>query len=211
MSKPRTRDDVAARQRLVQGDGPRISPYAPDELPDNALEIHGRVQAVADWAGKVITRETIPEFFGTLLRHPTLFEKQTAFGLELLTKGVIPPRERELAILRIAWLCGAPYEFGEHVFFAHRLGITSEEIDSVKAGYSAPCWSNHERLILKAVDELYDEAIISDATWAGLAENYDERQLIELPIVIGQYHSMAYLLNTLRARLHEGNDGLMAR
>ncbi len=211
MTRTRTVQDAAKRQQQVQGDGPRILPYAAEELPDNALEIHGRVQAVADRAGKIITRETIPEFFGTLLRHPDLLEKQTAFGLELLTNGAIPPRERELAILRIAWLCGAPYEFGEHTFFAHRLGITSEEIDAVKAGANAPNWNAHERLVLTAVDELFDDAIISDATWAGLAETYDDRQLIELPIVIGQYHSMAYLLNTLRARLHEGNAGLLAR
>ncbi len=211
MIRSRTPEEAAERQRFIQADGPRIEPYSPDEMPDLALEMHGRVSVVANRNDRIHTKEDLPEFFGTLMRHPALFEKQTEFGLELLARGAIPPRERELAILRIAWHCGAPYEFGEHVFFAHRLGITSEEIDAVKTGPDAGNWSAHERLVITAADELFENAVISDATWAGLAQSYDERQLIELPIVIGQYHSMAYLLNTLRARLHEGNAGLLAR
>lgn len=53
--------------------------------------------------------------------------------------------------------------------------------------------------------------MISDATWASLAERYDERQLIELVIVIGQYQTIAYYQSSLRISLHEGNLGLKAR
>jgi hypothetical protein len=53
--------------------------------------------------------------------------------------------------------------------------------------------------------------MISDATWRTLAKRLDERQLIELPIVVGQYQTVAYYQNSLRLRLHTGNLGLMAR
>jgi hypothetical protein len=52
---------------------------------------------------------------------------------------------------------------------------------------------------------------ISDATWGMLARRLDERQLIELPIVVGQYQTVAYYQNSLRLRLHTGNLGLKAR
>ena len=65
--------------------------------------------------------------------------------------------------------------------------------------------------LLTAVDEPKRDAMISDATWAALAQTLDDKQLIELPIVIGQYRTVAYYQNSLRLRLHEGNAGLKAR
>ncbi|CAN7659395.1 hypothetical protein LJR225_005239 [Phenylobacterium sp. LjRoot225] len=53
--------------------------------------------------------------------------------------------------------------------------------------------------------------MITDGTWAVLARTLTEPQLIELPILIGQYQGVAYLQNALRIRLMEGNEGLRAR
>jgi hypothetical protein len=49
------------------------------------------------------------------------------------------------------------------------------------------------------------------STWGTLAKRLDERQLIELPIIVGQYQTVAYYQNSLRLRLHTGNRGLRAR
>ncbi len=211
MIRSGTMEQAAERQRQIQADGPRIEPYSADEMPDKALEIHMRVSAIANREERQRTKADLPEFFGTLMRHPAIFEKQTEYGLALLAHGAMPPRERELAILRIAWRCGVPYAFGEHVFFAHRIGITSAEIDAVKSWPDKADWSPHEEHILSAVDELFENAVLSDATWAGLSLRYNEQQMIELLMVIGHYHALAYLLNGMRVRLHDGNDGLLAR
>jgi alkylhydroperoxidase family enzyme len=120
-------------------------------------------------------------------------------------------RYRELAILRIAWLCQAPYEWGEHVLVGKRFGLTSEDIARVIDGPNAEGLEPHDGAILQAVDELHRDAMISDATWSRLSQRLDERQLIELPIVVGQYQAVAYYQNSLRLRLHTGNDGLKAR
>jgi alkylhydroperoxidase family enzyme len=64
---------------------------------------------------------------------------------------------------------------------------------------------------VRAAEELYDDAVVSDGTWATLAKRLDDRQLIELLVVIGQYQAVAYYQNSLRLRLHEGNPGLKAR
>jgi hypothetical protein len=53
--------------------------------------------------------------------------------------------------------------------------------------------------------------MISEATWRTLSESLDERKLIELPVLIGQFTLVAYLQNTLRLRLGQGNAGLKAR
>lgn len=204
-------EDVEERERYVVGDCPRILPLTSDEMDDYAIEMHRRIRAIANRDLQDVTRDNMPEVIATMLRHPDLFEKQTTVGIQLLAQGAIPPRERELAVLRIGWLCGAPYEFGEHVFMAHDLGITCDEVDAVKTGPSHAIWSEHERAILTAVDELYNDAMISDATWDVLARSFAEQQLIELPLLVGQYQQVAYVQNSLRLRLHPGNDGLRAR
>ncbi len=78
-------------------------------------------------------------------------------------------------------------------------------------GPDAEGLDEHENAILRAVDELHGDSMISDATWSALAKRLDERQLIELPIIVGQYQTVAYYQNSLRLRLHTGNLGLKAR
>ena len=146
-----------------------------------------------------------------MLRHPSLFSRQADVGIQLLAHGTLAARDRELAILRVAWLCQAPYEWGEHVLIAKKLALTSADIERVTQGSEAPGWSEHEQAIVRATEELYENAMISDATWATLSKRLDERQLIELPVLVGQYQSVAYYQNSLRLRLHDGNLGLKAR
>lgn len=114
-------------------------------------------------------------------------------------------------MLRLVWLCCAPCEFGEHVFLAHGVGISSEQIDATKTGSTADIWSPHERAILMAVEELFANAMISDATWAQLAKSWDDTQSMELPILIGHYQQTGYVQNSLPLRLHPGNEGLLAK
>ncbi|PTU31892.1 hypothetical protein CJD38_04180 [Stenotrophobium rhamnosiphilum] len=111
----------------------------------------------------------------------------------------------------MGWLCQAPYQWGEHVLVAKKVGVTSIEIERITLGHEASGWSELDKAILKATDELYKNAMISDATWTVLAKYLDDQQLIELPIVVGQYQTVAYYQNSLRLRLHDGNSGLNAR
>jgi alkylhydroperoxidase family enzyme len=224
--------ETAERQALVVGESPRIGPLPVEQLTDDLLMILQRMEQVntavasrdrggvesllADHAAGLSVAQSphlagIAEIVRTMLRHPDLFARQTDIGIQLLSQGALPPRDRELAVLRIAWLCQAPYEWGEHVLIAKRAGIDSEEIQRITEGSAAPGWSEHDRALMRAVEELYQNAFISDATWATLAARLDERQLIELPIVIGQYQTVAYYQNSLRLRLENGNIGLDAR
>jgi alkylhydroperoxidase family enzyme len=228
-----TADMVREREAVVIGDGPRIQPLPVDDLTADLLKIINRMVAVnsalgsreaetltdllsdhaAGVADDTVSAQLVnlPEILRTMLRHPDLFARQTDVGIELLSHGALSPRDRELAVLRIGWLCQAPYEWGEHVLIARRLGITTEEVERITCGSDAPGWSEHEQAIVRAVEELHRDAMISDATWATLAKGLDERQLIELPILVGQYQAVAYYQNSLRLRLHAGNLGLKAR
>jgi 4-carboxymuconolactone decarboxylase len=146
--------------------------------------------------------------FTTLARHPELFKTWLRFAGYLLTSGTLPFADRELLILRTGYNCRSPYEWGQHVRIALNGGLARELVDRVAAGPDAPGWNEREALLLRAADELHSDARISDATWDALAHELDEQQLIELPILVGQYHLVAFALNSLGVQPEPGLEPL---
>jgi alkylhydroperoxidase family enzyme len=195
------------RHEEIVGVGPRIAP-----LPVSAIDGHGAeiVRSLRAAAGMSEAKE-IPEIVATLLRHPRLYEKHAAIGVELLGAGALSARHRELAILRTGWLCGAPFEWGEHVAIGKRAGLSQAEIEGLTQAAETSGWDDEDRAIVRAAEELHGNAMISDQVWAALAGFLDERQLIELVYVVGHYTKVAFLQNALRLRLPLGNEGLATR
>ncbi|MEA2452319.1 MAG: 4-carboxymuconolactone decarboxylase [Actinomycetota bacterium] len=141
--------------------------------------------------------------FATLAHHPKLLKRWSAFGGTLLFGGVLPARDRELLILRTAWLCKAEYEWGQHVLIGRASGITEEEIERIPDEAISDKWGSLEHALLRAADELHERSVISDETWEVLAEGYDYQQLIEVCMVVGQYHMVAFTLNSLGVELEQ--------
>jgi alkylhydroperoxidase family enzyme len=135
--------------------------------------------------------------FATLAHHPKLLKRWSAFGGVLLYGGRLPARDRELLILRTAWSCRAHYEWGQHAGIALDAGVTEDEVARVASGPDAGGWSAEDASLLRAADELHTANRISDATWTELAARYDEQQLIEVCMVVGQYHLVAFTLSSL--------------
>lgn len=200
--------DIDVREARIIGKPPRIAPLTPEEFDGEAKAL---VVDIRETLGVTDEIGQIPEVFAIMLKHPALFRCQMDIGIELLGRGALSRRERELAILRVGWLCRAPYEWGEHVDIAKRYGVTEEEIERVTQGSSAPGWSEHDRAIIQGVEELLDDKMISDQTWNLLARTWSERQLLEFPVLVGQYFLTAIQQNSLRIRLGEDNIGLRQR
>ncbi len=198
--------DVAVRQAEVVGKAPRIAPLKQVELSADSLAL---CVAIRESVG-VHEHSVIPDYMLTMLKNPEIFRCQMEMGTAIF-QGRLPPRERELAVLRVGWLMRAPYEWGQHVVIAKRYGLSDEEVERVTQGSAAAGWSAKEQAILRGVEELIGGAAISDATWAELATSWDEAQLIEFPMMVGQYVATAYVQNALRMRLSAGNPGLSLR
>lgn len=145
--------------------------------------------------------------YKTLVRHPRLAERFIATIRYILSESTLPPRDRELLILRIGWLCRAEYEWSRHSILARQVGLTDVEIHRISEGPAAEGWSGFEAALLRAVDELYEDAFISDATWETLAEGYSEEQLMDLVFTVGQYNLVSMVLNTFGVQLDEDTSG----
>ena len=167
---------------------PRIAPLHPDDRDPEVAELL-RTYARPDGAELNI--------FTTLARHPRLLKRWGAFGGTLRYRGRLTDRDRELLILRTGYLCRAGYEWGQLVEIARSVGITDDEIARVAPGPDAEGWSADDASLLRAADELHEHSRIGDDTWATLAARYDDQQLIEVCMTVGQYHLVAFTLNSL--------------
>jgi alkylhydroperoxidase family enzyme len=150
-------------------------------------------------------------FYGILAHSPEFLAGYMDLGIAITAACALPGRSRELLILRTGWLCGAPYQWGEHVRIARDHSLSSDDIERVTHGSAAPGWTAQDRALLRAAEELHADAMIGDETWQALAQFLDQRQLLEVPIVVGHYHTTAFLQNAVRVALNDHNPGLSSR
>ena len=174
-------------------DHPRIPPLAPADRDETARSLLSGVGGVGSELN----------IFTTLVRHPNLFRRWSPFGGSLLLAGKLPARDRELLILRTAWNNRCEYEWGQHMPFARDAGLDAQ-IEAVIEGPEASGLDPFDSTLLQAADELHRDSAMSEDTWARLRDRYDERQLIEVPMVVGHYTLLGYTLNSLGIQREEG-------
>ena len=174
-------------------DTPRLPPMDPDDMDPELRLTFGD--------GPVLN------IFRTLAHHPKLMKRWLVFGNHVLAKSTLPPRERELVILRVGWLCRAEYEWAQHVVIGKHAGLSPEEIERIPEGPDAAGWSELDRVLLRATDELHADAFVSDDTWNALAAHLDTRQLMDFLFTVGQYNMVSMVLNTLGVQLEPDADG----
>ncbi|MGH3495604.1 MAG: carboxymuconolactone decarboxylase family protein, partial [Sciscionella sp.] len=85
----------------------------------------------------LLTGTEPPRLFRTLGRHRKLFRGWLRFAGRLMPGGLLPRRETELVILRVAHLRGSDYEFTQHVRLCRRVGVSDADLSRVVAGPEA--------------------------------------------------------------------------
>ena len=201
--------EIHAREEYIRGQPPRLPPLPPEQRTERQQTLLNEMSmVVVDGVRK--PRETKASL-EILIRHAELYKAHVDVAQKYLSDCEMDIRDRELAILRVAWLSQAPFEWGAHVKIAKRSGVTAEEILSIIEGSAASAWSQSDRALVRAMEELHVDSMISDETWADLAKFYNDKKLIELVVLAGQYKTVAYYQNSLRLPLPEGNAGLQAR
>ncbi|MFD9888157.1 carboxymuconolactone decarboxylase family protein [Amycolatopsis sp. NPDC059027] len=183
---------------------PRIAPAPPEEIRPLLGGLLGGLDATeAPAAAHHITANPVLNVLATVGNHPGLLTGLAPL-LGAISTGLLPARDRELVILRVAWHTRARYEWAHHVVIAGGTGLTEQEIARIPHGQGEPGWSDLDAALLRAVDELHGpRAAVSDRTWQQLAAHYDHRQLLELLALTGTYTLVAYVLNSCRVPIDD--------
>jgi 4-carboxymuconolactone decarboxylase len=163
---------------------------------------------------------TPPAIFRAVARNEGLFMHMVDSGLlgptGLLDRRVLPPRLRELLILRTCVAAGNDYEWDLHVdTISARMGLTEAQIADTRTMrpddttwspdersaielVDAPLWSDAERAAIALADALVQRVDVDDALYARLRRHYDEATLIEMTQLVGLYTGVAMLVALAR-------------
>lgn len=175
---------------------PRIPPLRDEDLNNDQKMI----------LAPMAERGPVINIFRTLAHFPEAMSAFVTYGNYVLSRrrNALPPREREIVILRIGYLCRSGYEWTQHAPIGVRAGLTEEEVERIKAGPSAPGWSAADKALLQASDELHHDQFITDATWAALKAHLSDKQCVDLIYTAGQYTQVSMLLNSLGVQIEGG-------
>lgn len=167
---------------------PRIAPLTPPHDPPLAATLAAMMPPGVEPLA----------LFRTLAHNPRVLEKIRAGNL--LDRGSLDRRDRELVILRTTARCGAEYEWGVHVaFFAARVGLSEAVVAATAtAGADDPAWTPRDAWLIRLSDALHDGATVADDLWAALAGEWSGEQLIELIVLAGFYHTVSFVVNALQ-------------
>ena len=170
--------------RLAQ---PRVAP-APETEWTAAQRAVAETYAAAGDAGNALA---------TMLRVPELAEVVHPFLDYAARQSTLPDRHRKLLILRTAWAAQNAYLWADHASDAASAGLTAGELRRVAAGPRADGWTPFEAALLGFVDELFRNSSVTDATWAAVAAEYDDLNMVDAVMTVAEFTTLSMLFNAL--------------
>ena len=173
----------------------RIAPLKDEEFTPEQIE---RLAKSRQKDGSVLN------IFRTLVRAPDAFRAFSWWGGYVMSRNSLSPREREIVILRVGFLCRSGYEWTQHHRIGLQSGLSADEIERIKLGAAGEGWTAAERALLAATDDLHRDHFVSNAAWAELAKHFPERQCMDLVFTVGQYTQVSMILNSFGVQLDPG-------
>jgi alkylhydroperoxidase family enzyme len=169
---------------------PRLHPVDEADLQEKTL---ASLAPYRDQDGRIYA------IWATLAHHEDALRRYLVFSNHVLGKNTLPLKSRELMILRIAARAQAAYEWDQHVRIARRAGLAGETILAAATG----AWDgldDLDRVLLTATDSLVDRQGVDDELWDRLTAHLSTEQIIDVLYTVGQYLTIATVINTLGVR-----------
>ena len=182
--------------RIMRLRQPRIQPVTEAEWTDDSRPVLAANSA----------RGPVLHVFATIARHPKLLKRWVVFANHVLNGSTLPARERELVILRTGFLCRSGYEWAQHAAIGRAAGLTDDELVRLTVGSATEGWSDGDRLLLEATEQLVTDHFVSDPTWSALARTWNEHQLMDLVFAVGQYTLVSMALNSFGVQLEDSTE-----
>jgi alkylhydroperoxidase family enzyme len=111
----------------------------------------------------------------------------------------IPADLRELAILRVAVLNRAAYEFEAHVPHALAAGVGQKAIETLRTAtvFDAPLFTESQALVLELTDKMTRDVVVPDALMVRVNARFNAQEVVELVAAIAAYNMVSRFLVAL--------------
>ncbi|RAJ66479.1 AhpD family alkylhydroperoxidase [Streptomyces sp. Amel2xB2] len=134
---------------------------------------------------------------GMLLHSPPVADGWNSLLAAVREHSSLPADIRELAILRVAALNGAPYEWRAHEPVARAAGFTDAQLAALHEGGDVSPLSPRQRAVLDYTDAMTRQVTVSEAVFDALRAHFDDRGIVELTATVGTYNLVSRFLVAL--------------
>jgi deazaflavin-dependent oxidoreductase (nitroreductase family) len=149
----------------------------------------------------------------TVGRNRSLARGYLRFAAQVVSLGSLSRADVELVTLRTAWNIGCWYEFFHHAHLARTGGLSIDSVERIASGPAAEGWNFRQSVLLTATDELHDQRLISEETFAELSAFLTADQVMELGFLVGHYEMLGMVIKSAGVTPEPGawRRGLLSR
>lgn len=168
----------------------RMPPLTPQTCTAEANDMFER------WRSGAFKNSDQNPVLWTFAHHPKLADLFSALNIHLLSTSTLPVRQRQIAIMRTAWLCKSRYMWSSHLRTSLRRGIEPELFGPLQVGASDPYFTAFERTVIDATEDLVRDRLVSDEHWQALAAQWNNSQLLDFLFTVGTYVLLAGVMRS---------------
>ncbi len=176
---------------------PRMPPIQADEFNDDTRSFLDK------WSGGFFKDADKNPVLLTFAHHPKLAELFSQLNVHLLTTNSLPVKQRQIAIMRTAWICKATYMWSSHLNTSRMVGLQPDMYGPIQAGADDPYFTDFERTVIRATDELVTDKLIGEANWQALMQEWSNQQMLDFLFTVGAYVTVAGVMKSTGVQRQE--------
>jgi 4-carboxymuconolactone decarboxylase len=164
----------------------------------------------AQWSKGAVKDATPPKYppitnpvLRTFAHHPALANAFSPLNLHILGANTLPVKQRQIAIMRTAWITKATYMWSSHLETSMSCGLSPEMYGPIQRGADDPYFTPFEATVIRATEELVIDRKIGDANWRALMAEWDEQQMLDFMFTVGCYVMIAGVMRSTGAERQE--------
>jgi alkylhydroperoxidase family enzyme len=172
--------------------------------PIQADEFNDDTRSFLDkWSGGFFKDADKNPVLLTFAHHPKLAELFSQLNVHLLTTNSLPVKQRQIAIMRTAWICKATYMWSSHLNTSRMVGLQPDMYGPIQAGADDPYFTDFERTVIRATDELVTDKLIGEANWQALMQEWSNQQMLDFLFTVGAYVTVAGVMKSTGVQRQE--------
>jgi alkylhydroperoxidase family enzyme len=173
---------------------PRMPPVRPEDFTEETRAFFRR------WTGGIFSNADKNPVLLTFAHHPKLAEVFSQFNIHLLSTSTLPVKQRQIAIMRTAWICKANYMWSSHLNTSVVCGLSPDMFRPIQVGADDPYFTEFERSVIRATEEIVRDHKISDTNWQALMAEWNNQQMLDFLFTVGAYVAIAGVMRSTGAQ-----------
>lgn len=151
----------------------------------------------------IAERGGVLHLYQMLLHSPPVASGWLNYLTSIRHLSTLPGALRELVIMRVAVINGAPYEAEQHAPIALKEGVTQAQLDDLNDWQASSKFDDTQRAVLAYTDAMTKNIQVSPEVFAAVKAQLSERLLVELTATVAAYNMVSRFLEAMQIHSHD--------